>query len=313
MNQKYEILDLLGQGTFGFVYSAKNKNNELFAIKITDTSFNEINNLSIISAHSSDYVICFYEYYRNDKKLFIVTELLGCSLYEFMNSSYNLGTRYGVYVKNASLIMKQVLSGLKFLNQTCKLIHTDLKPENILLTKSLKQLSDMNINFGVDYCSELHCKIVDLGNACFINNPSNKFIQTREYRSLEAVLGGSYNETCDIWSIGCIAYELLTNEQLFRPRSKRNKYTHNQHHIYLMMRLLGPIKKELISGVLCEKIFKDIKMVNVRYIGLYKYLKTNIGKIKTDIIYSFLKSTLVYDKNKRATVDDCLHNYFINL
>lgn len=45
-------------------------------------------------------------------------------------------------------------------------------------------------------------------------------IQTREYRSPEAIIKAECNHTTDIWSLACLAYEMLTNEFLFKPHKK---------------------------------------------------------------------------------------------
>lgn len=97
-------------------------------------------------------------------------------------------------------ITKQVLQGLAYLHDECKIIHTDIKPENVLMECNMKNV-----------------KIADLGNGCWIVNfitflliqqfKHKKFaddIQTRQYRSLEVIIGAGYSTPADIWSTACM-------------------------------------------------------------------------------------------------------------
>ena len=54
----------------------------------------------------------------------------------------------------------------------------------------------------------------------------NYGIQTRYYRAPEIILHHTFNETCDVWSMGCMIFELLTNEILIDP-DKNNKLSNN--------------------------------------------------------------------------------------
>lgn len=74
---------------------------------------------------------------------------------------------------------------------------------------------------------------MDLGNACWINKHFTNNIQTREYRSPEAILGIDYDETTDIWSLACLMFELITNDYLFRPE-KKSHYSRDEDHLALM-------------------------------------------------------------------------------
>jgi serine/threonine-protein kinase SRPK3 len=67
-------------------------------------------------------------------------------------------------------------------------------------------------------------KIADLGNACWTNHHFTSDVQTRQYRSPEVIIGASYDASCDIWSVACLMFELLTGDYLFDPRSG-DKYT----------------------------------------------------------------------------------------
>ena len=62
------------------------------------------------------------------------------------------------------------------------------------------------------------CKIIDLGNACWAHQHFTEDIQTRQYRSPEVIVGASYHFAADLWSLGCIVFELLTGDLLFDPK-----------------------------------------------------------------------------------------------
>ena len=90
----------------------------------------------------------------------------------------------------------------------------------------------------------LQVKIADLGNACWTYHHFTEDIQTRQYRSLEVILGAGYTTSADLWSLACMAFELATGDYLFEPHSGEN-YTRDEDHIAHVIELLGPIPHEL--------------------------------------------------------------------
>ena len=80
-------------------------------------------------------------------------------------------------------------------------------------------------------------KIADLGNGCWVHHHFQPEIQTRQYRSPEVILGINYNETADLWSFGCMFYEMITGEFLFDPR-KTDDWSKSTDHLALMMEVL---------------------------------------------------------------------------
>ena len=101
-------------------------------------------------------------------------------------------------------IAKQLLVCLKSLKNH-QIIHCDLKPENILLKKNQKK-------------GEI--KVIDFGSSCFYTEKVHSYIQSRFYRAPEIILGISYNEAIDIWSLGCIISELSLGYPLFPGESE---------------------------------------------------------------------------------------------
>ena len=71
--------------------------------------------------------------------------------------------------------------------------------------------------------SKYHVSIADFGNGCWTYKHFTTFIQTREYRSPEALFESEYSCPCDIWSFGCIVFEMLTGDYLFDPRNSHRR------------------------------------------------------------------------------------------
>lgn len=83
------------------------------------------------------------------------------------------------------------------------LVHCDLKPENLLFTDE----------------SRTKVKVIDFGSASFLDNQSYDLLQTKPYRAPEVCFGCNFDFSADMWSLGCIVYELLTGKVLFPYRT----------------------------------------------------------------------------------------------
>ena len=107
----------------------------------------------------------------------------------------------------------------------------------------------------VELNDKLNFKLVDFGNACLVTKHFTERIQTREYRSPEAILNIDYGTNTDIWSLACLVFELLTNSFLFKPH-KGEGYKKNEDHLNLMQEALGKIPKNFaLSGKRSREFF----------------------------------------------------------
>ena len=95
--------------------------------------------------------------------------------------------------------------------------------------------------------SSLKIKIVDFGNACWVDKHFTDQIQTREYRSLEGIIVSNYNEKTDLWSLACMIFEMITNNYLFNPRKDRH-YSQDDDHLAQIQETLGKIPKKIALG-----------------------------------------------------------------
>lgn len=87
--------------------------------------------------------------------------------------------------------------------------------------------------------------VSDLGNACYNDLHFTEDIQTRQYRSIEVILGAEYSYMADIWSMACLTFELLTGDYLFDPRGS-DEYSRDEDHLAHITELLGPIPLHII-------------------------------------------------------------------
>lgn len=99
--------------------------------------------------------------------------------------------------KSFQKVLVQIVQALNYLSES-RIFHRDIKPANILLTK--KNLEESTI------------KICDFGLAKQLENGvdfTNSIVGTPIYFPPEKLRKNSVGESGDIWSLGCVAYELL--------------------------------------------------------------------------------------------------------
>ena len=63
-------------------------------------------------------------------------------------------------------------------------------------------------------------KLIDFGSATFDWEHHSTIIQTRHYRAPEVILELGWSQSCDVWSIGCILFELYLGFTLFQVNLK---------------------------------------------------------------------------------------------
>ncbi|KAG8690440.1 dual specificity protein kinase yak1, partial [Ceratobasidium sp. 395] len=203
---KYLILDVLGQGTFGQVVKCQNiKTHEIVAVKVVknkpayfNQSMMEVTILELLNTtwdpNDEHHILRMRDQFIHKNHLCLVFELLSSNLYELIKQN-QFG---GLSTQLVKVFTTQLLDALTVLNEA-RLIHCDLKPENILLMS----LQSPQI------------KVIDFGSACHERQTVYTYIQSRFYRSPEVLLGMSYTSAIDMWSLGCIAVELFLGLPLF--------------------------------------------------------------------------------------------------
>ena len=193
---RYLILDVLGQGTFGQVVKCQNlKTQEVVAVKVVknktayfNQSMMEVSVLDLLNQkldkNDDHHLLRLKDTFIHRQHLCLVFELLSVNLYELIKQNQFRGLSTTL----VRVFAQQLLNGLSLLNKA-RLIHCDLKPENILLKKCVWTLVEWTF---ADHCFSLESpiiKIIDFGSACDERQTVYTYIQSRFYRSPEVLLG----------------------------------------------------------------------------------------------------------------------------
>jgi NIMA (never in mitosis gene a)-related kinase len=114
-----------------------------------------------------------------------------------------------------------IVSGVHYLHSK-KIIHRDLKPENILVTEDyrMKVCRLQNVINNDILCLIIMYFLADFGVSKVSHNvtPLNQtMVGTLCYMSPEVYLHKPYNDSCDIWSLGLILYEIAMMKYAFTP------------------------------------------------------------------------------------------------
>lgn len=164
---------------------------------------------------------------------------------------------------------------------------------------------------------DVDVKIADLGNACWVDKHFTEDIQTRQYRSLEVLLGAGYGASADIWSTACMAFELATGDYLFEPHSGED-YTRDEDHLAHIIELLGDIPKKICQSGKNSKMFFTRKNELRHITGLKPWSLEDVltekyewARKEAEEFTSFLKPMLDFDPDKRATAAECLQHPWI--
>ena len=306
----YEVLKVLGKGAFGTVTKVKNKNNGLiyamktiYLMKVTDdvvrSSLNEIRLLfSLNHPNIINYKEAFYN--KSSRTLNIILEFAGDG--DLLNK-VKLTQKYHKRIDENTIWdwTIQLIIGIYYLH-SAKCIHRDLKPANIFLKKNGQ------------------IKIGDLNVSKYLKNSLTETITgTPLYMAPEIINNLPYDYKCDIWSLGCIIYELCSLEPPFNGRDmvELNKNIKNGRYIPIPNVYSNDLKR-LIALMIQTNPNKRISSEELLYLPTitskinqnYSRYQELIGKIKKPkIIKTILpqqkqlpKKNLIQNRSKSKNI-----------
>ncbi len=210
----YEILDEIHASTTSQLYKVRDKESgELFMMKTPSVTYSDdpayIERFYIEEwagkRIDNDSVLRIFEQKRPRNFLYFIMEFIeGKTLKQWMKENPSPD------IHEATELINKIIQGLRAFHRM-EMLHRDLKPENIMLTK------DGNI------------KIIDFGSVKIagiqeINTPVERMelLGTKNYTAPEYLLGTEGSNRSDIYSLGVIAYEMLTGELPYGDKLSRD-------------------------------------------------------------------------------------------
>ncbi|CAG9121662.1 unnamed protein product [Plutella xylostella] len=235
---RYEILEVIGKGSFGQVIRAlDHRTGTCVAIKIIRNKkrfhhqalveVRVLDHLRLKDREQAHNVIHMLDYFYFRNHLCISFELMSINLYELIKKNNYQGFSLSLIRRFASSLLRCLR-----LLEAENIIHCDLKPENILL----KARGSSSI------------KVIDFGSSCYTHARVYTYIQSRFYRSPEVILGLQYGTAIDMWSMGCILAELHTGYPLFPGENEAEQ-------LACIMELLGPPPPDLLLQATRKRLF----------------------------------------------------------
>ena len=211
----FDIISKLGDGTYSVVYKVRRKeDNKIYALKKVKLQKlskkereNSLNEVRILASIKSNFVISYKEAFieESDKSL--------CIIMEYADKG-DLLQKIKQFKKIGSLIDEidvwkifiQMTKGLKALHDL-QILHRDLKSANIFLfSDGSAKIGDLNVS-----------KVVHYGMGVTQTG-------TPYYASPEVWENEPYDSKSDIWSLGCVTYEMITLHPPFRAEDMDGLY-----------------------------------------------------------------------------------------
>lgn len=204
--ERYRNLESIGHGSAGWVYRAvDNQTNQIVALKVLRKELldNELilarfkREVKASFAISHPNLVAIHGYFQdNDDAPYLVMEYLeGENLHQLLKRKGSLP------LSTAIAIFTGIAEGLSHLHQR-GIIHRDLKPSNVVICESEKGLGVKIIDFGFAKILE------DQEHAARLTQTGEAF-GSPQYMSPEQCLGQRVDERSDIYSLGCLMYEVL--------------------------------------------------------------------------------------------------------
>ncbi|XP_004402780.1 PREDICTED: serine/threonine-protein kinase 36 isoform X2 [Odobenus rosmarus divergens] len=203
--EKYHVLEMIGEGSFGRVYKGRRKYSaQVVALKFIPKlgrSEKELRNLQreieIMRGLRHPNIVHMLDSFETDKEVVVVTDYAEGELFQILEDDGKLPE------DQVQAIAAQLVSALYYLHSH-RILHRDMKPQNILLAKG----------GGIKLCDFGFARAMSTNTMVLTSIKG-----TPLYMSPELVEERPYDHTADLWSVGCILYELAVGTPPFYTTS----------------------------------------------------------------------------------------------
>lgn len=245
-------------------------------------SLREVQALRRLGSHANIVNMIDVIYNERNQTLDLVCELMDMNIYEKIRDRDTL-----LPEKVVKSYMYQLTKALDHMHRNL-IFHRDVKPENILINDKTQTL-----------------KLADFGSCRGRQSkaPFTEYISTRWYRAPECLLtNGYYNEKMDLWSIGCVFFEILTLRPLFPGTDEIDQ-------IAKIHEVLGTPPAGVLNKIRKNSMHMKFSFPITAGVGLESRLSADC---RHDVqCLDLMRALLEYDPETRLTTRQALrHPYF---
>lgn len=295
ITDRFRVICDIGKGSYGVVQKCQDIiTNDIVAVKkilqqnkMNDCPQTTIREVSLLQELHHDNIVelkFVVQCEEANEGLYLVFEYCEYDLYALL---------YKNYLKRNYILslMKQLLFAICVCSIR-RIVHRDLKPANIFVTKNnVLKLGDFGLARKLSECTRYSHQVVTLW-----------------YRPPELLLGvKQYGTEVDIWSVGCIFYEMATSKVLFRSASNDDV-----SQLIEIFKLMGRPKKDWI-GFQGEKaqLFSNVKDKLPKESEIKNFLKETIPEDFGDDFIDLLLKMLALNPSERITAEESINHPFI--
>ncbi|GMF30687.1 unnamed protein product [Phytophthora fragariaefolia] len=242
-----------------------------------------------------------------DDELYIVMDLMDTDMHRVIQSSQSLSDAHAKY------FLHQLLRGVKYLHDN-GVLHRDLKPGNLLLSKTCQlKIADFGLarklprvlgSSGSTLERPRSAPASTSGSSSsriLERPPMTEHVVTRWYRAPELMLqpDGLYDQSVDMWSVGCIFAEILGRKALFPGKNFL-------HQLTLIFDVIGAPPPDATTRIQSSQAQRFLRSLGRKPKVPFRTLFPNASDAAVDL----LERLLEFDPSKRISAQEALdHPY----
>ena len=309
--ENYEHLNVIGKGNFGSISKIKRISDGKILVwkemdygKMSEKEKSQIvAEVNILRELKHPHIVKYYDRIIDKKntKIYIIMEYceggdIGHLIKRLKKNKENMAE--DLIWKVFTQVVLAIYECHSMNKDGKKVLHRDLKPNNVFLD------------------SENNVKLGDFGLARVLSNESifaQSHVGTPYYMSPEQIEEKEYDEKSDIWSLGCLLYELTTLNPPFEAKNHyslaikiksgkveriSNRYSEELQRVILWLMQVDPVRRPSIEDLL------NLPQVSLRI--REKRLKENFIKLKKFEESLKLKETEITEKERNLEERECI-------